>query len=180
MFGQYVIDPWFHLFVKQRIAEKKHKHECLNTYKKVVDGIVEKRKKYLGSDLGLTMFVHKNGKPVDKAVEDLSNYLGKLTARFLKQEYNTWDMEELCFGFFHHSLQLYANNKIGDDSFDDLIKLAELFENDTDVLTIVFEMDLSEHDVDEWLEFLSANDYVPRHFTKAVIGAIATLLGVMQ
>ena len=65
-------------------------------------------------------------------------------------------------------------------SFDDLIKLAELFENDIEVLTNVFEMDLSVNDMNEWLEFMSANDYVPRHFTQAVIGAITTLLGVMK
>lgn len=126
------------------------------------------------------MFVHNYGMPDEKAVEKLSGYLGKLTAHFLEEEYNASDMEELCYGFFYYSLQIYAYNKVGADSFDDLIKLVELFENNIGVLTIVFEQDLEEDVIDEWLEFLLDNEYVPRHFTDAVIGALAVLLGVMK
>ena len=40
----------------------------------------------------VTMFVHKDGLPDEKAVEKLSGYLGKLTAHFLEEEYNAPDI----------------------------------------------------------------------------------------
>ena len=59
------------------------------------------------------------------------------------------------------------------------IQLAELFENDIVFLTIVFEQDLDQDIIDDWSEVLLYNEYVPRHFTGAVIGALAVLLGVI-
>ena len=167
------------MFVKREVAKLEHKFENLYNCRSIGEGIQQKRKEYLGSDLGLTMFVHKNGMPDEKAVQNLSVYLGKLTSYFLDKEYNAPCMEELCIGFFYYSLQIYAHNKVGNDSFDDLIQLAELFENDIVVLTIVFEQDLDQDIIDDWSEFLLDNEYVPRHFTDAVIGALAVLLGVI-
>lgn len=179
MFERYTIDPWFQLFAKQRMAEEAHKNEMLYNCKTVKDGIRKKRKEYLGSDLRLTMFVHENGKPLDKAVEALSSYLGDVTAHFLEEEYDAPDHEELCFGFFYYALQLYAYDQIGCDSFDDLILLAELFENDVELMTIVMERDLNAEIMDEWTDFLTVNDHIPRHFADAVIGGLAVFLGVL-
>ena len=92
MFEEYFVAPWFQLFVKRKIAEQEHKFENLYDCRSVEEGIQQKRKEYLGSDLGLTMFVHKDGLPDEKAVEKLSGYLGKLTAHFLEEEYNAPDI----------------------------------------------------------------------------------------
>lgn len=180
MFEKYVIEPWFQLFVKQRVAEREHKAERLYNSKSVTFSIRQKRKEYLGSDLGLTMFVHEDGKPLEQAVEALSAYLGNLTAHFLEKDYGRSGYEDLCIGFFYYALQLYAYDQVGDDSFDDLIQLAELFRNDTELLTIVLEQDLSEEIVEEWIDFLSENSEIPRNFPEAAIGAIAVFLGVLK
>ena len=180
MFEKYTISPWFQLFAKQRIAEREHQYERLNNCQSVKDGILKKRQEYLGSDLELTMFVHENGKPIEKAVIALSSYLGSLTAYFLEKEYEIPDMEDLCYGFFYFALQLYAYDQVGCDSFDDLIQLAELFECDSEVMTIVLERDLPEEIVEDWIQFLTINDYVPLCFKDAVTGAVAVLLGVLK
>lgn len=38
------------------------------------------------------MFVHNHGVPDEKAVQNLSGYLGKLTEYFLDKEYNAPDI----------------------------------------------------------------------------------------
>lgn len=180
MFEQYKIDPWVQLFAKQRIAEREHRYEMLNCAYSVEKGIQQKRKEYLGSDLGLTMFVHKNGVPLENVVETLSGYLGNLTAHFLENEYNRPDLEDLCIGFFYYSLPLYAYDQVGGDSFDDLIQLTELFMADVETFTVVLKLDLPEEIVDEWMEFLTDNTYVPLNFPEAVTGAVAVFLGVLN
>lgn len=184
MFEQYKIEPWFQLFAKQRMAEREHRYDWnRSSSRSVVNAIREKRKEYLGSDLGLTMFVHEDGKPLEKAVEALSGYLGELTAHFLEKEYDYPEQEDLCVGFFYYALQLYAYDKVGTDSFDDLIRLAELFRNDLEIMTIIIEQDLSEDLVFDWEEFLTEQDVeetVPMDFPNAVIGAVAVLLGVLK
>ena len=126
------------------------------------------------------MFVHKNGEPLEKAVEALSSYLGALTSYFLKNDYCCPYQEDICFEFFYYALQLYAYNRVGNDSFDDLIRLAELFQNDVDVLTVVLAEDLPEDIVNEWTGFVTENEYVPRNFPEAVTGAVAVFLGVLK
>ena len=180
MFEKYRLDPLLQLFLKKRMAEKEHRFELLNNSRDVMNGLRKKRKEYLGSDLSLTMFVHENGEPLENVVRDLSTHLGKLTDHFLVNDYHRPSMEELCYGFFYFSLQLYAYNKVGCDSFDDLIRLAELFLSEIDVFTIVLETNLSEDIVDEWRKFIAINDYVPFGFPEAVTGAVAVLLGVLK
>ena len=181
MFEQYKIDPWFQLFAKQRIAEREHRFERgLNDSRAVMNGIRQKRKEYLGSDLGLTMFIHEDGKPLENVVEALSGYLGCIAAHFLETDYRYPDMENLCIGFFYYSMQLYAYDRVGGDSFDDLIRLAELFQSDIDVFNTVLEQNLTEEIVDEWMAFLIENDYIPRNFSDAVTGAVAVFLGVLK
>lgn len=126
------------------------------------------------------MFVHEDGQPLEAVVEALSGHLGNLTAYFLENDYHCFEQEELCVGFFYYVLQLYAHNKIGDDSFDDLIQLADLFGKDVEVLTILMEQDLTEDIVNEWKDFVTENECVPRDFLGAVIGAIAVFLGVLN
>ena len=184
MFGQFKIDPMFQLFLKQKIAEKEHRFEMLNNPSDVMNGIRRKRKEYLGSDLGLTMFVHEDGEPLEDVVKTLSQQLGDITTHFLEKDYNARNIEdymnELCYGFFYYSLQLYAYNKVGDDSIDDLIRLAELFRSDIAIFNIVLEEDLPKEIVDEWMAFTARYDYIPYGFPEAVTGAVSVFLGVLK
>ena len=117
-------------------------------------------------------------------VETLSRQLGDLTVHFLEKDYNARNIEEylneLCYGFFYYSLQLYAYNKVGKDSIDDLIQLAELFRSDIKIFTIVLEDALAKKIVDRWMAFTARYDYIPRGFPEAVTGAVSVFLGVLK
>ena len=184
MFGQFKIEPMFQLFLKQKVAKKEHRDEFLFDSRDVTNGIRRKRKEYLGSDLGLTMFVHEDGEPLEDVVETLSRQLGDLTVHFLERDYNARNIEdylnELCYGFFYYSLQLYAYNQVGDDSIDDLIRLAELFRSDITIFNIVLEQDLPKEIVDGWMAFTARYDYIPYGLPEAVTGAISVFLGVLK
>ena len=176
--GKCKISPWMVLLMQRHKARNEHRHEWLRRPKDVERAIRKKRKEYLGSGLSLEMFVREDERPLEDNVVVLSRYLGKRTAAFLASD-NRPDNEDLCTDFFYYSLQLYAHGMIGDDSVDDLIQLAEVYERDPEILGIIGDDDLPEELAKDLRYWLMENDRAPANFVTATIGALAVFLGVL-
>lgn len=172
------ISPWMVLLMQRYKARNRHCYEGLRRPIDVERAIRKKRKEYLGSDLSLEMFVREDERPLEDNVVTLSRYLGKRTAAFLASE-DRPDNEDLCTDFFYHSLQLYAHGAIGDDSVDDLIQLAEVYERNPEVLGIIGDDDLPAEQAQDLRYWLMENDKAPPNFVTATIGALAVFLGVL-
>lgn len=178
MANKYEISPVVALAAQRCRNKKVHKYDRLRSTQDIDNTLRLKRKAFLGSGLALEPFVRKDGKPLVQAVELLSQYLGKQTALFLKDnEYS--ETEQFCQEFYHHCLQLYAYGSIGDDSFDDLIQLAEVYVQQPEILAIIADDDLPEDISLAWKEWLHEHSQAPFGFVSATTGALAVLLGVL-
>lgn len=175
---QYHISPAIKLVHQRCKAREKHRYEYLRSASDVEIAIRQKRKDYLGRGLELEVFVRNNNQPVESAVFHLSQYLGAQASYDLSQG-TLEEMAQFCATFYYDCLQLYAHGCIGDDSFDDLIRLAEVYAQDPDILVIIAQDDLSWQISQEWTEWLSENNRAPSGFITATIGAVAALQGVL-
>lgn len=178
MRNYYSISPIVRLAAKRCTAKKVHSLEGLRTPNDITYVLQQKRKEYLGSDLELEVFVRVHEKPLPEAVDLLSQYLGRQTAFYLNAR-NDLVEEVMCEEFFYHCLQLYAYGCVGDSSFDDLIRLAEVYAEQPEILAIIADDDLPEAEAKAWKDWLTEHDQAPHGFVPAVIGAVSTLLGVL-
>lgn len=64
-------------------------------------------------------------------------------------------------------------------SFDDLIRLAEVYADNPEILAIIADDDLPEEVAKAWKDWLLEHDQAPYGFVNATIGAVSTLLGVL-
>lgn len=172
------ISPVVKLAYQRCNSRKNHRHENLKTATDVENALRQKRKDYLGTGLELEIFVRCNHLPLENAVCQLSQYLGTQAAYHLNSEAPE-ENAAFCTTFYYHCLQLYAYGCIGDDSFDDLIRLAEVYVQDPVILEIIAEDTLPQQIAQEWTDWLAENDRAPIGFITATIGAVASLLGVL-
>lgn len=176
---QYHISPVVKLAHQRHKGKEEHRKENLHTARDVENAIQQKRKDYLGSGLELEIFVRRNQQPLEDAVFQLSQYLGAHAAYHLNQTTGK-AQTEFCTEFYYYCLQLYAYGGIGDDSFDDLIRLAEVYVQDPNILSIIAEDVLPPQIARDWTDWLTENDRAPFGFITATIGAVASLLGVLS
>lgn len=178
MSKQCSISPIVRLAAKRCMARRVHSLERLRTPNDITNALQQKRKEYLGSDLELESFVRVHGKPIPEAVDLLSQYLGRQTAFYLNAQSDLVE-EVMCEEFFYHCLQLYAYGCVGDSSFDDLIRLAEVYAQEPEIIAIIADDDLPEAEAKAWKDWLLEHDQAPYGFVNAAIGAVSTLLGVL-
>lgn len=169
------VNPWGELWAYRLVQGHKHRDEGMRNADDVLDGVRRTRQKYLGSDIRLEPFVRQGGRPMEEAVVSLSEWLGERTEAFLDYE----GQYDLCVGFYYYSLQLYAHGRVGGDTVDDLLQLAEVYEKDSEVLCIIAEDNLPAELADETRYFYMENEQTPPNFWRAVLGALAVFLGVI-
>lgn len=127
----------------------------------------------------LEIFVRRNHQPLEEAVSSLSQYLGAQASNYLNME-TSEEAAQFCTVFYYYRLQLYAYGCIGDDSFDDLIRLAEVYAQDPMLLAIIAEDKLPPEITKDWTDWLLGNHQAPIGFITATIVAVASLLGVLS
>lgn len=179
----YPIDPWTQLWICRLHQRTAHRDDML-TATVLRDRLTELRQGFLGTGIGLTMFVHdfRSHRPNMRSVESLSSYLGKRIAYFLeelKPEYHADDFEDVATTVMYFGLMLYAYNMIGQDKLDDLILWAECYANNPEVMAIIVEDDLPEDLSEECREFVAENEIAPSGFVNAVTAAVAVLTGAI-
>jgi len=174
-------DCWLQLVFQQYKGQKMHCHEHLRKPKDLERALRNLRKQYLGSDLSLEDFVCTEHGPDNNAIEELTSYLAKQAAVLMQMDHpnNTECEETFFYPFFWYSLHMFAGGQVGYPTFDDIILLAETYQNSLGAFEIVMEEDLPKDLVDEFRAWVMENNIVPVGFSDAVQAAIAVLLGVM-
>lgn len=177
------INPFFLLLLCRH--KQRQKHLFWSAASTIERKLEKQRRELIGSDLGLTMFLRTKEGPNEEMLNTMTKYLAARTLHFLKLENQKKDdfqfEEELCENFFYFTLWMYANNSIGDDSFDDLIKLANLLQKDRLVFEIVLEDDLPAdvfQEARDWLMEIEGAR-IPLEFERAVQGAVCIFTGTI-
>lgn len=182
--SQNEINPFFLLLLcRHKQRQKRLWWSADSTIQRKIE---TQRKELIGSDLGLTMFLRKDDAPNEEALDSLKEYLAARTLHFLilsnqQKKYDHEFEEELCEKFFYFCLWMYANNSIGDDSFDDLIKLANLLQKDKLVFEFVLEDSMPAdifREARDWLMNLDG-ERIPLEFERAVQGAVCVFTGTI-
>lgn len=70
--------------------------------------------------------------------------------------------------------------RVGQDKLDDLIRWAECYADNPEVMAIVVEDDLPEDLSDECWEFVSENEVPPGGFVDATTAAVAVMTGALK
>lgn len=178
------INPWAQLWACRIGQRSKHRHNPL-TATLLRDSLIQLRQDFLGTDIGLTMFVRDmiNGRPNEGAVEEISEYLGKRINYFLqilRPTEQPMDQTEIAVSVMRYGLLLYAYDRVGQDKLDDLIRWAECYADNPEVMAIVVEDDLPEDLSDECWEFVSENEVPPGGFVDATTAAVAVMTGALK
>jgi hypothetical protein len=181
------IDPWAQLWICRLHQRTAHRDDPLIA-SELRDRLSQLRQEFIGTGLGLTMLVHdfRNHSPNMKAVEDLSNYLGKRIDYFLRSLWpgsnRDTDQTDLATSVMYFGLLLYAYDTVGQDKVDDLIRWAECYAQDPELMALVvdgseggFPMELKQ----ECWEFVAENEQPPSGFLDATIAAVAVFTGAI-
>lgn len=178
------IDPWAQLWVCRLHQRTAHRDDPL-TASDLRERLSQLRQDFLGTGLGLTMLVHdfRSHRPNMRAVEDLSNYLGKRIDYFLRSLWpganRDTDQTDLATSVMYFGLLLYAYDTIGQDKLDDLIQWAECYAESPEVMSIVVDDNLPEDLSEECREFVAENEIAPSGFVDAATAAVAVLTGAI-
>lgn len=178
------IDPWAQLWVCRLHQRTAHRDDPL-TASELRERLSQLRQDFLGTGLGLTMLVHdfRSHRPNMRAVEDLSNYLGKRIDYFLRSLWpganRDTDQTDLATSVMYFGLLLYAYDTIGQDKLDDLIQWAECYAESPEVMSIVVDDNLPEDLSEECREFVAENEIAPSGFVDAATAAVAVLTGAI-
>ena len=169
------IDPWFQLVIQNAQWKKCHPKQHILDARDLQSQLRLLRKEYMGSGLSLELFVREDNKPIEGAVRLLSDYLSERAALFMKEP--GWT--DYLYHFFYYTIQLYAHGTIGEDSFDDLIQMAEAHERDRTILPTICRMDLPSDLADDCQDWVNENGIVPNDMTNCVAASVGVLLGVL-
>lgn len=178
------IDPWAQLWVCRLHQRTAHRDDPL-TASDLRDRLSQLRQDFLGTGLGLTMLVHdfRTHRPNMRAVEDMSNYLGKRIDYFLRSLWpgsnGDTDQTDIATSVMYYGLLLYAYDTIGQDKLDDLIRWAECYAESPEVMSIVVDDNLPEELSEECREFVAENEIAPSGFVDAATAAVAVLTGAI-
>lgn len=178
------IDPWAQLWVCRLHQRTAHRDDPL-TASELRDRLSQLRQDFLGTGLGLTMLVHdfRTHRPNMRAVEDMSNYLGKRIDYFLRSLWpgsnGDTDQTDIATSVMYYGLLLYAYDTIGQDKLDDLIRWAECYAESPEVMSIVVDDNLPEELSEECREFVAENEIAPSGFVDAATAAVAVLTGAI-
>ncbi len=170
------ISPGLHI-VACRIKNRKAHYRAIGTASDLHSRLCQHRKQFLGSSLEVEKLIC-----CDSDVEILAEYLGKVTAAFLRQEYSRTNRnhvdDDWCHGFYIYSLHLLAQRKIH-GCLDDLIELAQAYEISHNTMYILWTENLPLPLSKQASDWCMEHDVAPTFLTKCVTAAIAVMLGVM-
>lgn len=136
-----------------------------------------RRKHIIGSYISLIPFVCEKGLIIDSYVEELSQFLASKT--ILLWDKKEADAEAFCNRFYSLAFYALASGKVGYESIDDVIQLAECLVRSRDTFITVLKNLLPDDMINELFNFIEDYDdsYFTPTFEDAVLGGIALFLG---
>lgn len=140
----------------------------------------EKRKTFLGSHISLRNLVISNFAINDDNVDELCTYLAKRSVHFWDNKSD--ETEQFCYHFYNIVIRGIASGKVGGESIDDIIQLADCLIKSKQVFVIVAKDILPKEMIGELFDFIdnSPKNYFCASFVDAVLGAISVLLGILK
>lgn len=137
------------------------------------------RKILLGTNVSLEKLIDSHGQYNEAKIYELSAYLAARSMCFISKDSNL--SFELFQNFYWYSIQIIASGKIGNESVDDLIQLAECIVRSIEVYSIVAKDCLPEllhQSFEEWLNSMDVEPAV--ELQDAVLGAVCVFVGRLK
>lgn len=138
----------------------------------------QRRKQMLGSYESLCMHTCKNNTIDETAVLQMSDYLTVRTMCFLDPCFKS---HNLVRRFYVLALYAISSGRVGNETIDDIIQLAECLARSKDVFVTVVKNLLPENLISDLFDFADSIDetFCASMFEDAVLGAISVFLGVL-
>ena len=140
----------------------------------------ERRKSFLGSYVSLVDMVQSKGIVEEDHVLELCAYLASRTMHF----WNRTDEQsnDFCLLFYELAICSISSGKVGNETIDDLIQLADCLVRSRDIFTVVTKELLSPDMISTLFAFIEMCEDVllTPEFTDAVLGAVSVFLGVLK
>lgn len=139
----------------------------------------QRRKHFLGSYISLEAIVDSNLSTKEEIITELSHYLASRTLFFWTQDGAT---EDFCFRFYEIALYALSSGKVGDESVDDIIQLAECLVRSRRVFIDVVKKLLPADMIANLFFFTESykDEFYTVLFEDAVLGAISVFLGIIE
>lgn len=141
------------------------------------------RKHLLGSYASLRALIFKNSiDSIDeeRRIHELCDVLSQNTIIF----WNHTDEKaiEFCYRFYDIVIRSIVYGRIGGESLDDIIRLAECLVRSTEVFEIVIKQLLPQDRIGDLFHFTEEYEasYYAHYFSDAVLGAVALYLGALE
>lgn len=141
----------------------------------------EHRRRIIYGDFPIVDYINDNYDS-EACIKDISNWLASRAAAFRKQK-DREDEEDLYRSFFNYTLQMLCKGNVFSAGIDDLVKMAEVLQEDPDIYVGTFENCMKETkykdmilDVQDWID---TELDVPRDFEKFALAAVAAFLGAL-
>lgn len=138
-----------------------------------------RRKSLIGSYISLEEIVGQGDTINEPLVENLSEYFAQRTAA-LCPRHGAINVP-LYKSFYSLAITAVASGKVGNESVDDIIQLAECLVRSRDIFTDVMRNLLPPDRIGELFRFVSAEErYFAVEFEDAVLGSVSVFLGAME
>ena len=161
-----------------RISSKNQKASFGNLYS-VREELRLRRKNLIGSYISLEEIVGQGDAISEPLVEELSEYLAQRTVTLWPQQ--SAINVPLYKSFYSLAITAVASGKVGNESVDDIIQLAECLVRSRDIFTDVMRNLLPLDRIGELFRFVSAEESCfAVGFEDAVLGSVAIFLGALE
>ena len=153
---------------------------CFPTVVSLQAELRKQRKHLLGSYISLRAMVYDGAGPNDLKINELCNLLSKNT--FLFWNHSTDTAREFSYLFYDVVIRSIAYGKVGGESIDDIIRLAECLVDSKEIFETVIKQLLSNDrigDLFRLTEEYEESFFTPA-FTNAVLCAVSVFLGALK
>lgn len=163
------------LAARNLCAHNKQRLKGLQTPEDVQYCLFESRKALLGSDITIWQFLSSQKKTQESEIQELGTLLAKWTSAFLEED----GYEELCKTFYRYALHMLASDVVEPACIDGLIQLGDCYGSGPSTFAIVGETLLPKEMLPDLQAWTSEYNLPPYDFSRAVLGAVAVLTGVL-
>ena len=163
------------------LRAKQRKVARFDTINDIKVSVQDARRRNINGDFSIVDYINDNYDS-EACIKDISNWLASRAAAFRKEKDRDEEKELYCT-FFNYTLQMLCKGDVMSAGIDDLVKMAEVLQEDPDIYVGTFENCMKETkykdmilDVQDWID---TELDVPRDFEKFALAAVAAFLGAL-
>ena len=161
-------------------CRKLHSRPFSNKLSDIKSELRKRRKLFLGSNISFCQLIKPNGEVDDAIIKTFCHYFAERAVHFWNERPNNADV--FCYDFFTVVINSLAYAKLGQESIDDILQLAECLVRSRKVFIIVVKQMLPANMISMLFDFTDSygDEYYTAAFEDAVLGAISVYLGVLS